>query len=501
MASITDWKVGDVITASHLQEVVSAYKPLSQINGATGVLVSQTASATNISLSQDFFVAEAWIGLVSNAGPRSAADYTDNRYWVKKAYVAKEVEDGHDELEFEVLPPAKNPFTELDVEPAAWTVTNLAEPGTHALPTNETRPVNVFALRGRQEKNPSMHLVMVEPADSVIVTITGNASGGGGGLYTGTIQVPPTTSLDDDGANLAMPEGMAAGASVLIANLEESGLPTNWLKAATYNHGRPIGVATQTTPDQTVIATTGGYYRTASPAVLDAGDGKEWRRDEATAGDVYGDTPVEGYVVFTDSGGNSPAVRKVSVDAGGKWWKIGDEVAGLTTTGDGPTVTQDGGDVIFVWDNVTVTYPNTTVTGTGTDMDPYVVGAIGDLDILVKITQNGTVTVFSGDARGRLFTVDWALGEDNPTTAEANQWSAPSNTTPYRFGATYAGGDVNIGGGGFGEGSIDAYLKSGTGNVTVVASAGSGAWTPACYMHLRLSLGPVKPIASPDYTI
>jgi hypothetical protein len=56
MASITDWKVGDVITASHLQEVVSAYKPLSQINGAAGVLVSQTASATNISLSQDFFV-------------------------------------------------------------------------------------------------------------------------------------------------------------------------------------------------------------------------------------------------------------------------------------------------------------------------------------------------------------------------------------------------------------------------------------------------------------
>lgn len=380
---LTPWSAGDEITASHLQQPVDALSLLLPATGDDNISLAALPGGLTAKWTGEANQRESWVGLIASAGPDEESDHTDNRYWVKKAYIDSETTEDeaitHDED-----PPPRDPNTEQRVEQFPVTVTNLAEYGTHSLPTNETRAVKVYAYLDSSDP-PVRHYVMHEPADSVIVKITGNASGGGGGLYTGTIQIPPTTSLDDDGSNLAMPNGMTDGGTVLVANLEESGLPTNWLKSSTYVHGRPVGVADEPNPDQTIIAVDGGYYRTASAATLTANDTKKWHRDEATAGSVYGDTPVEFYAVCTDNAGANPAARKITLDAGGKGWKISEEVADLTTWN--PTLS---GDNIFIWNGVYVQYPGTTVTGTGTSGDPYTVTPSTTVTVVTDVQYDST---------------------------------------------------------------------------------------------------------------
>lgn len=383
----------------------------------------------------------------------------------------------------------------------------------HASAIVEPSADGTFLIPTRDADGDTARYLPIHPEWTI--RITGNVSSGdggtyGGGYYTGVVMRGPA-SPDADGGNLALPEGMSDGAACYVVNSEENALPTHWIKSGEYVRAGYLGIDPDDGKAIFIIGTT--YYRVASAQAIVAADGKDYNRDGISAGDTYGDVPIKPLLMFTNEDGDKEG-RYITFDAGGRLTLIGtDEEITFAT------VTQSGTDTIFVWDNITVIYPNTTVTGTGASGDPYTVtpsasgaGSLTLVDKLVKVTQDGTVTIYSGDARGRVmwFSANRTDDPDVPDapgtpTVEDIQWGgAGVNPLSYRFGNNYdAGGgvDVALDGGATGSGNITVYLNAGDGTIYLSATGAGGAWADTGWAHVMILLGPTKPTSAPDHTI
>ncbi|OQB76318.1 MAG: hypothetical protein BWX88_05360 [Planctomycetes bacterium ADurb.Bin126] len=178
-----------------------------------------------------------------------------------------------------------------------------------------------------------------------VVKLTGNAEGGGkytGKLLTGRSESDPTVDL-------GMPEAMVEGADCLFLNMEEDSLPTHWLATGgqdgyAYVEGVVVGHTepTEDKPSKPIVMGHGGKARLAYPETIGSdAEGQqdvqtsEWRRREETDGYVYGDCPVEVYImtrppVYDDSESGDKVfyvfMRKALIAADGRWDKIGPEV-------------------------------------------------------------------------------------------------------------------------------------------------------------------------------
>ncbi len=155
-----------------------------------------------------------------------------------------------------------------------------------------------------------------------------HANAAGGGFYTGYSVTDPSDAVGDE--NLAEPEGrtVASEEDVLIANAEEDGLPTHWLKPGSFAVGRVIG---QDPDGKEIVEITNGTARTASPSTLgsssegsETADTHDWDRRIIAAGNDYGDTPVDMWITARVAYDETSAktlygfARKLSFDASGR---------------------------------------------------------------------------------------------------------------------------------------------------------------------------------------
>lgn len=104
---LEDWKQGvSEFSASHLQQPVNAIRELQALVGAQGLPARAFGSVR--------------LGKVTTAGPGGEGNYTDARYWVKRAYaVGGEINDALDVQD--------EPVDETDAEELIFTATNVAE--------------------------------------------------------------------------------------------------------------------------------------------------------------------------------------------------------------------------------------------------------------------------------------------------------------------------------------------------------------------------------------
>jgi hypothetical protein len=231
------------------------------------------------------------------------SDYTDARYFLDRA-VAQAGLEASDEFagQAEQTPGIRQCFT----------ATNLAElaAGTHLVPAGTL--VQVLGIPSRERGGAKHYVFSHTPPISLIVTITGAASGGG--KYTGSIV--GGTSTATSAGNLAMPEGMQVGAAVLILNPAEDGLSTHTLRAGTFHNATLVGPGVA----QIDCVPTGN---TASPTTLggtsegsESADTSHWTRStDGSPLDLY----VVTRMVYNESGDQTlyQFVRKLSFDACG----------------------------------------------------------------------------------------------------------------------------------------------------------------------------------------
>lgn len=231
------------------------------------------------------------------------ADYTDARYFLDRAVAQSGLEAGDAFAgAAEQTPGIKQ----------CLTATNLAElgAGTHLLAVGTV--VQVLGLPARERGGAKQYVFNQPPGVSFVVAITGAA--GGGGKYTGTLLMG--TSTASPAGNLAMPEGMQAGAPVLILNPAEDGLSTHVLRPGTYHNGTLVAPGVV----QIDCVPTGN---TASPVTLggtsegpESADTNSWTRSSSGM-------PLDLYVVtrmvYNESGDQTlyQFVRKLSFDACG----------------------------------------------------------------------------------------------------------------------------------------------------------------------------------------
>ena len=173
------------------------------------------------------------------------------------------------------------------------------------------------------------------PAAEVVAKIGGNDSDGG--HYTGT-SYPRGQAIATAGGGWAIAGG-ASGEAAVIINLDENGLDTHWLEADSWATGIKVGTVAIEGADTAVVLITCGHARTASPATLGAStegsetaSTKEWRRNEVSSGDVYGDCPLKVYLqvrppVYNHAGDKKlyAFVCEVLIAADGRWVSVGPE--------------------------------------------------------------------------------------------------------------------------------------------------------------------------------
>lgn len=167
--------------------------------------------------------------------------------------------------------------------------------------------------------------VLMPGGNTVLIKITGNASGGG--QYNGRIL--SGTSTADGSGNLAMPEGLTVPAAdnAIVLNEDEDGQATHWLKTDTFAVGETRG----TYSDKTIVVIPRGVPRIASPQTVGSSsegsttaDTATWTRTATTSGTNYGDIPltlwVVGRVVYDHAGDEKlyAMVRSLTFTADGK---------------------------------------------------------------------------------------------------------------------------------------------------------------------------------------
>jgi hypothetical protein len=209
------------------------------------------------------------------------------------------------------------------------TATNLAEvaAGTHLL--GEGTVVQVSALIVRGVPDQKVYVFNCLPAISVVVKITGNASGAG--EYSGRILGGVSTAMAS--APLVMPAGMTVPATnnALVLNSEEDSLSGFRLAIGSYATGIVVGKTADSPPWQIVVV-RGALGATASPTTIGAAAEGSESADTASWSRATSATPVNLYcvsrVVYNASGDQTlyQFMRELSFDARGQLLAVSAEM-------------------------------------------------------------------------------------------------------------------------------------------------------------------------------
>lgn len=324
----------------------------------------------------------------------------------------------------------------------------------------------------------------------VPVKITGQ--GDGGGFYDGKIFLPPASSAEDAG-DLALPETMVEADDCILINPEETGLPTHWIKTGAFQWAQCVNIDDDD-GKQVLMMCDGGYYRVDSPRALTAGDGKKWHRDEETAGTTYGDDPVSCAFV-TPGTGSTLNQRLLTLDAGGRCFKIGPELGSVVVGG--PTVTTTAPNVHITWPDLTIVIPNSTTSTSGTEVTvkPNGVSANVSCDVWKRVTATGTHTISADDWRGRNSFHMWitfyygTVAESQAGTAGglSQHWKGG----PYEIGKIYPAVASNVVIGTFTDpsyGDFSVYISSTNGSIVLNVTA----FVSEFQVHVSANAGPKK---------
>lgn len=88
------WKQGDPFSAAHLNESTGVTRRLSHQSKSGNVRQLSTPTGTHFHVMDDNRTLRLYLGLVVAAGPAGEVDFTDERYWVKIAYLVNVVATG-----------------------------------------------------------------------------------------------------------------------------------------------------------------------------------------------------------------------------------------------------------------------------------------------------------------------------------------------------------------------------------------------------------------------
>lgn len=244
---VPQFKVGDLLTAAALNDIVSQLNTLKkQFNDRN----QPTRNDSRI---------DHWMGVLRDTGPNSEANYTDARYWVQRLEAATSSTTN-------LLNVSANTMTFPDIEKGYVTATNISEislnssdaltsTGSHTL--NEGTLVHVFAIQRNTNPPAKFYWFHYAIGTMAIVKITSNAAGNGkynARILTGLSTATATT-------NLSMPAGMTVpGAdNALFLNLPESGGSGHNLTTNSFAMGLIVGTTTETTPRKIVMGTSLSY--------------------------------------------------------------------------------------------------------------------------------------------------------------------------------------------------------------------------------------------------
>jgi len=239
IANMRDWVQGDRFSASHLQE---------SVNMIDAIIVAMSAANQGAQLGPPVGV-EQWPGIIINSGPNKDADFTDERYWVQRAFVKGAAPNDQVTVQQEVAQSQSSGTTSSGVgfdqnASNIFVVTNLIEQKTHLHSVPFNTPVWVFAWwdsgltavsgDGSDASPPDnqKHYFFVQYARPMF-KITGNATKPG--TYTANPMKSPTAVLDPTSSS-ALAEtdfGVAiTGTTVYLINIVEKGNPTGHTQSA-----------------------------------------------------------------------------------------------------------------------------------------------------------------------------------------------------------------------------------------------------------------------------
>lgn len=158
-------KRGDQLLAQDFNKVLQELRRL-------GKLVDANRVGTVKPLRAD----QVWFGLVTDAGPSAEADYTDERYWVKRAKIDL---DELDNAETAITFAAKTGVFEETV-----TATNLTEviTGNHRLPVDT--PVILFRFFDDGTKSIPRYIFWTRRDSNELFPVDVSQTGGSGGNKT-----------------------------------------------------------------------------------------------------------------------------------------------------------------------------------------------------------------------------------------------------------------------------------------------------------------------------
>lgn len=219
---------------------------------------------------------------------------------------------------------------------------NLGAPPSHwCTPLPMFVPAWPIGASNESTPRPAYRFALPPPPGPAVALIT--SPQGYAGKYNGTIYLPPTT--DDGTGDLTMPDGMTAGASCLIINVEEdSGTPgagtasaTNRLATGSYVVGTYGGMSAETPPRPTIIV-RGGYGINTSPQFLPHGsygspNTQTWNRQSSA---TYNGVPVQFdacWIGWDSSSGTLFSMTRTPVyDARGVLFSVSGEVQAVIDT-------------------------------------------------------------------------------------------------------------------------------------------------------------------------
>lgn len=210
---LTDWKKGDALAASHLQEPVTALRRMLSAPDAQMPPVKSSAD----SLGFHFIIT---LGQIVNHGPNGEVDLTDERYWVRPQYIQGATQRDDPITLADVAPPDEYTGETVFPDQNILAVTNLPEleHGTHTLTVG--RYVWFFKVADGAD-DPVEHAVMSESGDVVVIPVRLTQTGGSLGnkttssSWTYTVKDITNTTTITTGASpsVARPHGTLAAAT------------------------------------------------------------------------------------------------------------------------------------------------------------------------------------------------------------------------------------------------------------------------------------------------
>jgi hypothetical protein len=256
-------------------------------------------------------LAEQFLGVIraSSCGRYSSISNADARYYIDRATPG-------DLGETELVSASADQIPGIA---QCLIATNLAEIAsqTHLLPAGTL--VQVVGIYARSSPPAKLYVFNTPPPPSVVVKITGAASGAGeynGRILGGTSSASPASAL-------MMPAGMSVPSSdnALVLNTEEDSIVGNRLAVNSFAIGCVVGLTTEATP-RTIVMVRGGVGTMVSPTALGDGTGGSISADSTSWTKSTSATPLNLWVqtrTFWDTSGNVlyAYLRQMSFDARG----------------------------------------------------------------------------------------------------------------------------------------------------------------------------------------